>query len=267
MKVFVCVKHILDPELPPSLFEIDPKAKQAVMGKHPQVLDPYSANALEVALQLKDGNDQVHITAVSFGTEEAEDSLRKCLGLRADACLHVIKEGKREVDSVATAKVLAAAIGKSSPFDLVLCGRQAGDSDAGLVPFLLAEELGIEALGFVSHVEGLGEHLKLRRVLEGGVQYLETAMPVLVSVTNDESNLIRIAKIRDVMKAHKKSMGKVTLEELAISNQEVYTHHAFLSMEDLYIPVYDNVCQFIPGEEPEEKVDVLLERLREKKVL
>ncbi len=34
MKVVVCMKHILDPELPPSSFEIEPEEKQAKIGKH-----------------------------------------------------------------------------------------------------------------------------------------------------------------------------------------------------------------------------------------
>ena len=55
MKVVVCMKHILDPELPPSAFEIESEKKQAKSGKHAFVLNPYDENALEMALQLKDG--------------------------------------------------------------------------------------------------------------------------------------------------------------------------------------------------------------------
>ena len=139
MKVVVCMKHILDPELPPSSFEIDSEKKQAKIGKYPFVLNPYDENALEMALQLKEKKEDVHIIALIFGEAKAEESLRRALGVLADEAVHIVQETDQHIDAFGTAQVLAAGISAIGPVNLIICGRMAGDWDAGLVGSLLAE--------------------------------------------------------------------------------------------------------------------------------
>src|ERR1019366_3894690 len=54
MHAIVLLKQILDWELPPSRFRIDPQAKRPAEGLGPTLLGPFEQNALELALQLKD---------------------------------------------------------------------------------------------------------------------------------------------------------------------------------------------------------------------
>ncbi len=173
MKIAVCVKQILDPELPPSAFEIDATLMRAKIGKHAQVIDPYSGNALEVALQLKDQRPDVQVTAISFGDSKVEDSLRKCLGVLADEAVHVLNGPDIVADSYATAKILAAAIKRTGPFDLILCGRQAGDWDQGLLGPLLAEALSLPSVCFASRLDFSDAGIKIQRYVDGGTQVLE----------------------------------------------------------------------------------------------
>ena len=98
MKIVVCMKHILDPELPPSSFEIEPEKKQAKIGKHAFVLNPYDENALEMALQLKEKKEDVQITALVYGETKAEESLRRALGVLADEAVHIVQETEPFVD-------------------------------------------------------------------------------------------------------------------------------------------------------------------------
>ncbi|MBN1630310.1 MAG: hypothetical protein JW990_11130, partial [Thermoleophilia bacterium] len=54
--IIVCMKQVLDPEIPLSLFRIDPEARTAIPPKAtPPVLSPFDESALEAALQIKDG--------------------------------------------------------------------------------------------------------------------------------------------------------------------------------------------------------------------
>lgn len=265
MKIVVCLKQILDPEIPPSSFEIDDAFKQARIGKNKLVINPFDENALEMALQLKDKKNDVHITALTYGDKRAEAALRKAFGVLADETVHILKEDDIQEQPYLTANILGRAIKKMGPFDLIMCGRQAGDWDAGTVPSLMAEELGIPSLCFIYQMEMANGDLIFKRDVEGGTEVFESSMPALVTVTNDEFNILRIAKIKDVMKAHRKPVRTLTLQELDTENSHVPMSYA--NLNKLYIPSTDNVCEIINGDDLEEKVANLLKRLRDRKVL
>lgn len=267
MKVVVCMKHILDPELPPSSFEIEPEKKQAKIGKHAFVLNPYDENALEMALKLKEKKEDVRIIALTYGEAKAEESLRRALGVLADEAVHIVQETDRQTDAYGTAMVLAACIKTIGPVDLIMCGRMAGDWDAGLVGSFLAEALALPSICFISSLEINDSRLRVRRQVEVGTEILESPLPALVTATNDESNVLRIAKVRDVMKAHRKPIQKFTLQDLDMSESDIQQPNAYEELRDLYLPVQDNVCEIIEGEEPEEKIDALLTKLKTQKVL
>ena len=267
MNIVVCMKHILDPELPPSAFEIDPEKKQAKIGKHAFVLNPYDENALEMALQLKEKRADTRIIALTYGEAKAEESLRRALGVLADEAVHIMQETDRQTDAYGTAKVLAACIKAIGPVDLIMCGRMAGDWDAGLVGSLLAEALSLPSICFISTLEINDNRLRVSRPVEGGTEILESPLPALVTVTNDESNVLRIAKVRDVMKAHRIPIQKFTLQDLDVSEADILHPGAYKELRDLYLPVQDNVCEIIEGEEPEEKIDTLLTKLKAQKIL
>ena len=83
MNILVCLKQILDPEVPVRDFAIDSSGLQADPACANQVTNIFCENALETALQLKDLNE-VKITILSFGPDSVEDSLRKGLAMKAD---------------------------------------------------------------------------------------------------------------------------------------------------------------------------------------
>ncbi|MBX6379047.1 MAG: electron transfer flavoprotein subunit beta/FixA family protein, partial [Clostridia bacterium] len=71
MHIVVCLKQIIDPEIPPRDFKIDPERKEAVQGKASLVISTFDEIALEVALQLRDRIGEGKITAISFGAPTA----------------------------------------------------------------------------------------------------------------------------------------------------------------------------------------------------
>ena len=76
MNILVCLKQILDPEVPARDFAIDSSGMQADPTCANQVTNIFCENALETALQLKDRHGG-KITVISFGPESVEDSLLK----------------------------------------------------------------------------------------------------------------------------------------------------------------------------------------------
>ena len=67
MQIIVCLKQVLDPEMPSTSFKIDPEKKCALPPPGtPPVLSPYDENALEAALRLKERHE-ARVTALSLG--------------------------------------------------------------------------------------------------------------------------------------------------------------------------------------------------------
>ena len=111
MNIIVCIKQVPDPESPASAFEIDSEAKQVRLKGVPPVLNPFDENALEAALRIK----SVHpskITVVSMGKTLAKPVLRKALAAGADEMFLLEDASFGDLDSYATASLLAAATKK-----------------------------------------------------------------------------------------------------------------------------------------------------------
>ncbi len=235
MNVVVCMKQILDPEVPARDFRIDAEKKEAERGSANLVTNIFCENALETALQL--GGT---ITALTYGPESAEDTLRKALAMKASAAAHVVGDGGHPLH---VAQVLAAAIRKLGPFDLVIAGRESGDWGAGQTGALLAEELGLPCVSFADKVEDRQSCLPIRRQTESGWEIIEAQPPLVVTVTNAEHNVPRIPKVRDVMMAHRQPVTRFTAEELGVARGDYY------EIVELAIPQKESRCEFVDVDE------------------
>ena len=105
MHFAVCIKQILDPEIPPADFRLDPAGQKAAAGSASQVISIFDENALEVALQARDAAGGGKITALSVGPPSAVDALRKALSMRADDAILLPEENYAALDPQATARM------------------------------------------------------------------------------------------------------------------------------------------------------------------
>ena len=239
MNILVCVKQILDPEIPARDFRVDAARKEAERGSANLVTNIFCENALETALQFGG-----KITALSFGAPSAEDTLRKALAMKADAAVLVINDGNDHPDPLAVAQVLAAAARKLGGFDLILTGRESGDWGAGQTGALLAEELGWPCVSFVDSIESRDGGLRLRRQTESGFEIVDAPIPVVLTITNDEHNVPRIPKVRDVMAAHRQPLTTWNASELGVDLSNRY-----YEVVELSVPKKETQCQFLTVEE------------------
>lgn len=262
MHIVVCLKQIIDPEAPASRFAIDAERKEARHGDTPLVANTFDENALEVALQLREKTGAGKITLISIGPDTAEEMLRKEMGRGADDARLVQCDHLNDLDSFAIAAALAAAIRKLDAVDLVLCGRETGDWNTGQVGALLAEELDLTYAPFVAAIERAGDHLRLRAQSERGWEMIEARLPALVTVTNDEANVPRTAKIKDVIAAARRELKRWTLADLGVAPTPSRTQ-----LRELFIPTTNGSCEIINGESAEEKVERLCEWLVALKVI
>lgn len=260
MNIVVCQKQILDPLMPAREFRVDENAKVAVQGNASFVTNIFCENALESALQLREKTAGTKITALTLGTASAEDSLRKALAMKADSAVLVVNEGDVKFDPMAVAEILAAAIKKIGQADLVLVGRESGDWGAGQTGSLLAEILGYPCVNFVDQLEPLDDKLKLKRQTDNGYEVLEAALPLVVTITNDEHNVPRIPKTRDVMMSFRQPLTKFTLTDLNLNVNADFAQ-GYYEVVELGIPLKDVQCELVKGDSLEQKVEQLAQRI------
>ena len=255
MRILVCMKQILDPDVPARDFRIDAERKEAERGGANLVPNIFCENALETALQLRDATGG-SVTALSFGTEETEEVLRKALAMTADEAALVTRPDGPAPDALIVARVLAAAARKLGDFDVVMVGRESGDWGIGQTGGLVAEELGLPMVALVDRVEADEGGLKLRRQTDDGFHTIQARCPVLVTVTNCEGNVPRIPKTRDVMKSYRKPLTTWEVDELGVPSDEVVAE-----VVELSIPSRDISCEFVDGDSLDEKVDAFARKI------
>lgn len=258
MNIFVCMKQILDPEIPARDFRIDPRRNEAERGAANLVTNIFCENALETALQFRERAGGGKITALTLGLPSAEDVLRKALAMKADAAALVVNETNPQPDPLVVAQALAAAARRLGAFDVILTGRESGDWGAGQTGGLLAEELGLPCVSFVDSIESAGAALRVKRQTDSGFEIVEVQTPAVLTITNDEHNVPRIPKVRDVMQAHRQAITTWTLADLGVDAANRYYEIAELS-----IPTKESECEFVGGDTLEQKVDAFARRLLE----
>jgi len=249
----VCVKEIPDPETPASAFSIDPVAMRAI----PQ--------AVEAALRLKDANGG-KVTVLSMGAPSAEKVLKHTLSMGADDAFLLNDSSFDGSDSASTAYVLAQAIKKVGEFDLVFCGRQAGDFDAGQVGSGIAEILDIPSVTVAKKIEASDSKARVERVLPDGYEVVEVSLPALITVSSEVGEP-RYATLKGIMAAAKKTVPVWNAQELAAEPSKLGAAGARTKMLKLFIPVREAKCEFVEGENEEEAAFKLALKLREIKLI
>jgi electron transfer flavoprotein beta subunit len=261
MNILVPVKQILDPEIATRDFAVDPVRREAVRGSTSLVLNIFCANALETALQLRDRHGG-SVTALSFGPLAAEEVLRKALAMTTDEAVLVVRDDETQHDPLAVARVLAAAVRKRAAVDLVLVGRESGDWGYGQIGGLLAEELDWPCVSFVDQLERGSDPkvVRLRRQTEDGWELIEGGLPLVLTITNNDQNVPRIPKTRDVMQSYRKPLARWTLADLALRRDDLRPG-TYTDVVDLSIPRKEAVCEFITGETLDDRIDAFAQRV------
>ncbi|MDR7544964.1 MAG: electron transfer flavoprotein subunit beta/FixA family protein [Armatimonadota bacterium] len=264
MDVIVCLKQVVDPELPMRDFAIDPATGRQVREGRPLVISTYDENALEVGLQLKDRHGG-KVTALTIGPQSAvSDAIRLALAMGADEAVVVDEPRGPDLLGPEKAAILAAAIARIGRFDLVLTGCESADWVERAVPPLLAEILGASCVSFVSRVEAAGDGVTVRRMADDGFHRIDVRLPAVLSVASDESNRPRLPKVKDIVGAKRKPVRIWPADDLTAG--AAGSRLLAVDVREVAVPQRTARCEYLAGE-PAEQVAALAQRLRDLKLL
>ncbi|MGV8891538.1 MAG: electron transfer flavoprotein subunit beta/FixA family protein [Burkholderiaceae bacterium] len=201
MHIVVCIKQVPDS----AQIRVHPVTNTIMRQGVPAIVNPYDLFSLEEALKLKDQFGG-RVTVLTMGPPQAEAALRKCISFGADAAILVTDRAFAGADTLATSYALAAAIKQISTdltVDLVFTGKQTIDGDTAQVGPGIAKRLELQLLTYVSKVESLdmtSRQIQVQRRAEGGVQVLQTKLPVLITML-EGTNEMRFASMENMFRA------------------------------------------------------------------
>ncbi len=176
----VCVKQVPDTaNVTAEAMKEDGTVNRAAL---PAIFNPEDLNALETALEIRDGYGGT-VTAISMGPPKAAEVLRECLYRGADRAILLTDRRAAASDTLATSYILTQAIKTVGRYDFVFCGRQAIDGDTAQVGPQCAEKLGLAQVTYLEQLVSLSNKtVRIRRNIGHGWEIVEAELPLLVTV-------------------------------------------------------------------------------------
>jgi len=206
MKIAVCVKHAVDE----TELKVDSGGNPQLRGASTK-MSTFDKNAAEEALRLKAAH-QGEVVVVTIGTPEAKKTMKEALAMGADRGV-LVSADPLAMDTRRTSELLAAALKRGGPYDVILCSEGSSDMYSGIVPPMLGELLGLPYVGYARKIDVSGQLAKVERALEDSVEVVESPLPLVVSVVS-EINEPRYPTLIQIMQAGKKPMEDLTPEAL-----------------------------------------------------
>lgn len=211
MKILVAFKRVIDPDA-----RIKLKADKSAIdtGSVEYKANPFCENALEEAISIAEDHD-AEVVIVTLGGEDTEQQIRAGLAMGADRAIRVEIEDD-QLDSDLAARIIAGVAKEEEP-DLILFGKQAVDGDNNQVGQLVAEYLGYPQACFASKVEIEDGEAIVTREVDGGLETIAVKLPAVVTA-DLRLNTPRYAKLPDIMKARRKPIDDMDLDDLEITD-------------------------------------------------
>jgi len=239
----------------------------------PFIVNPYDTHALEEALRLKDRFGW-RVAAISMGPPNAEATLKKALALGVDLAILLSDRVFGGADTLATSKVLAAAISKLSAevdeVGLVLCGKQTIDGDTAQVGPGIASRLSYQQLTLVDKIVDLDpvtKKIRVSRKLEGRHEIVEAPLPAMLTVVR-ELNRPRYPKVPMRLAAAESQVEVWDNQVLKLSEQAIGLKGSPTWVSKIFSP--ERVTGEILGDghaDPDDAAKLLIEKLLAKDML
>lgn len=174
------------------------------------VIDGMDEYGVEQALRVKEGGEDAEIVVFALGPKRFEEAIRTALAMGADRAVHI--ETDEPLDPIAQAKVLANIISDEGA-DVVFVGGQEADWDSSALGPAVAEALGWAHSDWTTKLELNGSQATVTHDSDEGSEDLTLPLPLVIT-TQQGLNEPRYPTLPNIMKAKRKEMKKLSLEEV-----------------------------------------------------
>ncbi len=210
MKILVGIKRVVDYNV---RVRVLPDGSGVDTDGVKMSVNPFDEIALEEALRIKEAGQAEEVIVVSVGGDVCQQQLRTGLAMGADRAIQVKTDASLQPLSVAGA--FLKIIEREQP-GLVILGKQAIDDDNSQTGQMLAALWDRPQATFASKIVLNAGSATVTREVDVGLETIEIDLPAVVTV-DLRLNEPRFVKLPDIMKAKRKPLDVVPLEELGVA--------------------------------------------------
>lgn len=187
-------------------------------------INPFDEIALEQALRIREAGDAEEVIVVSLGGSECQQQLRTGLAMGADRAIHI--DTAENLQPLTIARAFLKLAEKEQP-GLVMLGKQAIDGDNSQTGQMLAALWDRPQATFASGLKLSGNTATVVREVDAGLETIEVDLPAVITV-DLRLNEPRFVKLPDIMKAKRKPLDVIPLDDLGVTPQNdlQISHHA-----------------------------------------
>jgi electron transfer flavoprotein beta subunit len=218
----------------------------------------YDEAALENALALKDDmnakDTEACVTAVTINPGYSEHLLANFPAIGIDRTLCFESGSELRFSPETTAFLLADAIAKEGPFDIIVTGGRTPPAGSGMVPLLLAERLACPCVTEAKCLVPVAEGIAVAHEQLLGICTRTVTEPFVCTIGNADRSYLRIPTLRE-----KKRADKTTIKHRDIRT-DASRGIAFSSssaLKELIRETNTRTCVFAPGQSAAEKAKLI----------
>ncbi len=209
MKILVGIKRVVDYNV---RIRVLPDGSGVDTDGVKMSVNPFDEIALEEALRIKEAGNAEEVIVVSAGGDECQQQLRTGLAMGADRAIQV--KTSEALQPLSVARVFLKIVERENP-GLVILGKQAIDDDNSQTAQMLAALWNRPQATFASALELNGSSATVTREVDAGLETIEVDLPAVISV-DLRMNEPRFVKLPDIMKAKRKPLEVIPLDELGV---------------------------------------------------
>ena len=263
MNIVVCIKQVPDTKGGVK-FNPDGTLDRGAMLA---IMNPDDKAGLEAALRIKDSTG-AKVTVLTMGLPKASDVLREAMAMGADEGVLVTDRVLGGADTWATSTTLAGAL-RNMEYDLIITGRQAIDGDTAQVGPQIAEHLGLPVISYAQKIEvnEADRTVTVERLYDDRYHVLRSKMPCLITALSElnDPRYMTPGGIFDALEKPVTTWGRNDLKDVDDSNLGLKGSPTKIAKAS------DKVRKgagekFLP-ESPEEAVDIIVGKMKEKHLI
>lgn len=210
MNILVFIKEVPDDSVAVSV-----QGDRAAISDITPVVNAFDTYSLEMAVRLKEANEESQVVVVSIGNEEVKNSLKNCLAVGADKAYLVKNDDYRKLDAKAITEILMGAKEKLEAelgaFDVICFGKETTDAEASQVGVYFANKSDLGVVTSVIAMEKDGDKLVNKQEIDGGYRLVETIFPSVVTIAKPDYEP-RYPTIKSKMAARRQKIDDFEVE-------------------------------------------------------
>lgn len=196
-----------------TVVNVDPVTGTLIREGVPSIINPHDLNAVEFALRLKEKHGGT-VTAMAMSPPAARSGLEFLIGMGVDRGILVTDRAFAAADTFATSYVLAKAVERLFPVDLIVFGQETIDSSTSHIGAQVSSWLGLPYLYYVTEAQVVeGNRLRATRSLERETDVYDLPMPCTLVVMM-KSNAPRPVRLNNKLRAKLEKPIEIWTNEL-----------------------------------------------------